>query len=230
MRIAYEWATANRSHVCFVSFNYDTLLDQACADYWGLDLEDLDSYVADDHASLLKPHGSVRWAWRLADEPNLDGTRAAANHRIGEGEPDEPWGFLLVTGQHPDHRPAPAPTPADLPALALPIAGKADFVWPPEHRAFFDQLATRVRRLLTVGWRAAEPHFVSVLDPLVMSDHRALLVSGGPNADGDVAEVVMNLGALGKRLNWSKATDGFRGVASNPQLEWLLQPVTWKTP
>lgn len=230
VRHLYQWAAGVDGHVCFVSFNYDTLLDQACADYWGLDLEDLDSYVSDRHASLLKPHGSIRWAWRVAEGPQLASSREAADHRIAEGEPDGAAEFPLVTGQMPNHRNVSVPTWPDLPAIALPVAGKSEFVWPKAHHDHFTSWQGSVRRLVTIGWRAAEPHFVDLLSPLIMNRHRVLLVTGGPSAESDVDEVASRLGRLGEGVDLRKLTQGFRPLFGNEELAWLLEDVDWPWP
>lgn len=118
----------------------------------------------------------------------------------------------------------------DLPALALPVAGKSDFVWPSEQAEFLGGLRTRVRRVLTVGWRAAEPHFVEKLHPMVMSGHRAMLVTGGPSGDQDVKDIVTRFGSLGERLNYRATTAGFSSIFADPNLEWLLEPASWPRP
>jgi hypothetical protein len=65
----YRWAARNRSHVRFVTFNYDTLLDRACASQWGLDPEDLSTYTADRYgkpsqAARIGPVGlGSPWGW-----------------------------------------------------------------------------------------------------------------------------------------------------------------------
>lgn len=52
-----------------------------------------------------------------------------------------------------------------IPALALPMPAKTEceLIWPAEQANFFSSLQGRVRRLLIIGWRAAEPEFVARL-------------------------------------------------------------------
>jgi hypothetical protein len=59
-----------------VSFNYDQLLDQACASVFGLHLHDMDAYISRPDVHVHKPHGAVNWA-QPADWPS---------GRIGDGK------------------------------------------------------------------------------------------------------------------------------------------------
>lgn len=233
VRHLYDWAVANHSHVCFISFNYDTLLDQACANHWGLDIEDPGTYIADDFASLLKPHGSVRWAWRDPNTAPVGTSAEAAAARIARGEPDDPTAWTIITGQFPGHSETPQNRALhpDLPALALPVDGKTGFILPSGHQAFLDELQGRVRRLLTIGWRAAEPDFVEVLSRLVMSRNRSLFVVGGPAATADFGGIINNFGDLWRRLESpQKLEEGFRPIFENGLFDWLLKDITWPPP
>jgi hypothetical protein len=58
VRRSYQWAARTGTHVCFVSFNYDPLLETACQAYFRFDPSNLWTYLDDRYASVLKPHGS----------------------------------------------------------------------------------------------------------------------------------------------------------------------------
>ena len=52
--------------MCFVSFNYDVLIEHACKATWNLNFHDLPSYCGKDpYAALAKPHGSALWHQRI---------------------------------------------------------------------------------------------------------------------------------------------------------------------
>lgn len=87
-----RWAMSMNRHVCIVSFNYDLLLDQACHDHWGLNPFNLDTYVSDPYTTLMKPHGSVQWAWHLPNQPQDVEPRIAPLHAITAGRPAIPEG------------------------------------------------------------------------------------------------------------------------------------------
>src|SRR5215211_1532284 len=61
VRECRDWCFEHGTHVCFVSFNYDTLLESACQTVWGFNPASADSYVADRRRSIIKPHGSALW-------------------------------------------------------------------------------------------------------------------------------------------------------------------------
>jgi hypothetical protein len=50
-----------------------------------------------------------------------------------------------------------------IPALALPLRSKARFVCPQEHLDVLNALLPQVDRILAIGWKAGEPHFLNLL-------------------------------------------------------------------
>lgn len=60
-----------------------------------------------------------------------------------------------------------------VPAIAIPVQTKTDdtFDWPDSHRAYLKQLLPQVTKILIIGWRRKEAHFLNLL--------REKLPSGG---------------------------------------------------
>jgi len=56
-----RWARERNECVMYVTFNYDTLLEQACRQA-DLFIKDLDSYTSHPRIRVLKPHGCTTWA------------------------------------------------------------------------------------------------------------------------------------------------------------------------
>ena len=113
-----------------------------------------------------------------------------------------------------------------VPALALPIDGKSDFVWPPEQLERLKLLQGMVTRLVTIGWRAAEPHFLELLRPLVRQDARCLVVTGGPDGESEAAGIQGRLkGSLDVGIGRSESfTEGFGELMHHPSpLDRLLE-------
>jgi hypothetical protein len=143
----YQWAAQKNSHVCFVNFNYDPLLDTACQNHFGLDPSDLDTYLASDVATLVKPHGSVLWAWAHPDVGPFDDDEyilpeafeeVAERASVLAGEPDTSWtGEVFAMAEPHSYVLTNAGKVPALPALALPITGKTGFVWPENQAQFF---------------------------------------------------------------------------------------------
>jgi len=178
----YQWGRRTGAYVSFVSFNYDHLLDSACESHFQLDPLCLSTYVEDDRVSVLKPHGSVLWAWPHPNVEPVEGVSDPVGDAIRAGEPESLYPGSVSTGRSPvevvnlgPQRYVPA-----YPALALPMASKSQLVWPPEQDALFreDLPNGSFGRVLLVGWRAAEPHFLSLLERLIPPDSKVLVVTG----------------------------------------------------
>jgi hypothetical protein len=80
------------------------------------------------------------------------------------------------------------------PTLALPIAGKADFVGPPEQLAHPRSLRGRFTHVLAIGWRGSEAHVLAELETLSAPECHLRIVTGGQNADTLAAVLARSLG------------------------------------
>jgi hypothetical protein len=207
------WAIQKSAHVALVSFNYDLLVDLACRDEWRLGLWEPTSYTENPHMSLVKPHGSVHWSW-VFDRPEMRlvdrTTQANAAMDLLPDLSATPRTVLASEAVF-----AEVPTSASVkgvlvPAMALPIQNKAAFAWPSTHQSFFEGLKGRVNRVVTVGWRAAEAHFVELLARLTTDDATGLVVTGGPQAASEGDQIAERI-SLAVRQAWTFPR-GFRGV------------------
>ncbi len=80
-----QWHTNHpREPICLVTFNYDTLLEQALQHVLGLELANLSSYIVGD-VKLFKLHGSVNWGHPLGwPADSFTSWTMAAHHLIGQ--------------------------------------------------------------------------------------------------------------------------------------------------
>ena len=150
--------------VCLVTFNYDTLLE-AALEHLGLMVGSMEDYI--DRLALFrvfKLHGSVNWAQEveilLPDNMNPGHPPSILRHLIehAAGLPIsnrfvlcDPGSMGVVNG-----RPV-------FPAIAIPVEKKQSFQCP-QH--MIDQLAAalpHVTKILVIGWRASEAHFLDLL-------------------------------------------------------------------
>lgn len=229
VRRVYQWAARTHEYACFVSFNYDHLLETACAVHFGFDVTKPDAYTSNELVSVLKPHGSVLWAWDYPEKPNARNTDLI-QRAIESGEPEKLENFNLVMRRSPVSW-----TFRNLqdewrtyPALALPILGKSNLVWPPDQDELF---RTRIPNgsfgnVLVIGWRAAEPHFNVLLDRLIVNGARLLVVTAGNNeemAELAAQETYENLGRFAQRSTKRFSLNGFRGI-SEDDWGWILNP------
>jgi hypothetical protein len=196
----YDWHLDTGFPVLLATFNYDVLLDRAAEDVvtgWKLG-RSLNSYVERDDFRLFKLHGSTDWS-RVARQaiPANTSVVDAAMQMIGNDaspvttiEPGTP--FVL----------AGLDTQIRFPAMAIPLRDKTDFECPPDHVTLLRTLLSKVTNVLIVGWRAAEPHAVGLLDcdnesqAGLFPSYVLNVVTG---SEKDVHELEENLGIVWRR-------------------------------
>ncbi len=239
-RVRY-WGTRKPDRtVTFVSFNYDLILEtamKACSSSFNpLELED---YVKDPLTRLLKPHGSACWYWWVNSPPTnpLDRLMSPMISRPG-GIPLEnaARNAIQMALKHGIDRSQIIPQEFGyngsgdalaeklIPALALPMDGKNLFVWPTEQEQTFADLSGRVTRLLTIGWRGLESHFVPLIPPLMNSSYKALVVAGGANGNQEAYDTAVRLGLGDQNIDrWKLLGTGFaKLLEGGEELEWFL--------
>lgn len=226
VRDLHTWAMKTGDHACLTSFNYDIILESACKAVYGFRAEAFDHYTSNSALSVLKPHGSVLWEWPLRGLSVRGDLAAAARATIDQSVDTD-----LDLGEI---RPARWPYASDaevsrpralaLPALALPVDSKSELVWPTDQAELFDRLQGRISKLLIVGWRAVEDHFLSTMDTLA-GRAKVVIVTGGPNAPGEAQEIRERLWArvTDNTSDVRIATKGFEGFARTSLLDWLLE-------
>lgn len=150
--------------VCLVTFNYDTLLEDALEDL-GFKIERMKDYV--DRSSLFrvfKLHGSVNWGLEV-DDPlpaNISPTNSHAvlNYLIKRGPSLKSSNrFVLcdpssmgVANRHPI-----------FPAIAIPVEKKQVFQCPTDMLDSLKKTLPHVTKIIIIGWRATETHFLKLL-------------------------------------------------------------------
>jgi hypothetical protein len=148
--------------VCLVTFNYDSLLDNALLSFGYNPQNDLERHF-DAHPTLklFRPHGSVNWS-RLVDLP--PGTRRQPDQLIEQADNFNLTEKYVVAVATDPHQFFNFETPI-VPAIAIPVQTKTDdtFEWPKSHRDYLEELLPHVTKILIVGWQAKEAHFSSML-------------------------------------------------------------------
>lgn len=183
-----SWRVRTSERVLLVTFNYDTLLEDAASDVLGFRLDGIDAYIASEEYKIFKAHGSVDWGRfiasgltpRRSDRPSVEAQiiNEAANLTLSD---DYIW-----LGRSSDHMRYDRPL---LPALAIPTLTKSGFECPPSHIETLAELLPEVKRMLVIGWRATEKHFVDdVLRGRVKNPIRVVaVVNGGTEMARDAA-------------------------------------------
>lgn len=216
--------------IALVTFNYDTLLDVACQSALGVDLhmeEYLRSYYEQPGLRVFKVHGSVNWH-RVAIGSRRLTPRGTEEERIQQvislggrlnspnsdeygliGPEDELTtknGFLMV------------------PAVALPLTAKDDFVMPARHVEGLRQTLAEVTRVLIVGWRGADTKLLDLWAEIANGNDmlKLLVVSGSFDEAKEVADRIGERVPFLRRIGFQG--NGFSDFMRSPDdLAWLLE-------
>ena len=169
---------------------------------------------------VFKPHGSTNWVRTLSDTMGVEAGNPehsiiALGHRVelapGFHLMADP-GQLQLEGRYV------------FPALALPVNTKVNFACPDDHMAQLKADIPLVTKLLVIGWRATEPHFLEFWkEPrpgsVPGSISKILIVAGGVNQAQGVQQ---NLVAAGIQGKFDLSDGGFSQFVAGPELDRFL--------
>jgi hypothetical protein len=208
----------------FVTFNYDRTLENAFADVLMVDIgrPDIATYISPDFA-IIKPHGSVDWIQVLAGTTDQSNgysipqlIRFAPHLDFNSGE------IIIKPGSNPS-----LSVPWH-PAIAIPVDRSKTFVCPPAHLQRLSYDLESVTRMLVVGWRATEQHFLEMLYER-LAKNRPLSLCIVDKGDGAVATQRNLEEALGDVISFRPLevhTDGFSAFVREGNVrEWLDRPL-----
>lgn len=161
-----HWRLTSGEDVCIVTFNYDTMIEEAL-EVVGLKIREIPDYIAHPNYKLFKVHGSVQWVREL-DMPfqaySLDQRMAvhqlignAASLNVSNRFKIRAGDFVAARGLENGGR------MGVFPAIAIPVVTKDSFECPPDHLAALQTLLPTVKKIITIGWRAKEAHFLDLL-------------------------------------------------------------------
>jgi hypothetical protein len=217
-----RWWHESNEQCCFVTFNYDRLLDWACQDELGLNLNSLDDYVSRESFKIIKFHGSINWVRPLdpdsrtkifrQDSPSVGDLISRASE-IRVTDEFLPVGEGIIGESETDR-------PNWLPALAIPIQKKAKHECPDAQIVALKGAMASTTRLLIIGWRGAEQHFWKLWEQRPPPSVKVLVSSGSGTIPPPLAA---NLpGRLGIDESRIGVTGGFtRLLAEQPLRDFL---------
>jgi hypothetical protein len=201
------WRRPLNEQVCIVTFNYDTMIEQAMSQVLRIDFDTFSRYISDENYRLIKLHGSIDWGREVVSPvaPRSPGDIVgnAANMKLSEQ-----YGKVVQRPVAFDDG------KVGFPALAIPVEKKSEFVCPPAHLEALANLISRVTKIIAIGWRATERHFLEMLTNRLMGlqgDVDLMVVSGDENG---VKETVNNLaiGSVKSERKRALRSDGFSGL------------------
>jgi len=157
-----------------VTFNYDALLENALYDH-GFSTKSLEDYLQSHRRyKLFKLHGSITWARAVEGL----GARSATRHDLIE------LGASLRLSKHfklydADLQDMQNGVPL-FPAIAIPLQSKDTFECPSEHVEWLRKLIPQVTKILFIGWRAGEAHFLRMLKEGLQKLDAIMVITGDP--------------------------------------------------
>jgi hypothetical protein len=200
--------------VCLVTFNYDTLLEDALGDL-GLEIKHMDDYTRGAALfRLFKLHGSVNWGRVL-------------KNRFPSTELQPSDQFVLCD---PSTMRSPDIGHTLFPAIAIPLQKKSIFECPQPILEEFVSLLREVRKILMVGWRATEEHFLALLGNKltgVSPEVRVHIVAGPRGPHGEVPGEAVQANIYRALLNnpplpCSIDEGGFTDFMRSPRVQQFL--------
>jgi hypothetical protein len=183
-------------HVCFVTFNYDTLFEQSLTQF-DISFPSLGHYVSDPNCTVVKLHGSTDWSyWIRKRTTNILQNEPTPHDIIRAAPPIDPKTALLSkTDEAP--RESVGERYFSVPALAIPVVSKSEFVCPGLHLDALRALLPNVTHLAAIGWKAAEKHFLTMLGEGLGKPVRVTAVCGNATESNEVLERIRAAGVSG---------------------------------
>lgn len=211
-----RWQESSGVPIVFVTFNYDTLLEQALKGF-GLKIASLDHYIERDSLRLVKAHGSIDWCHPV-EASYLDHTTDKVHGMI------EDYDQITVSPEflfEPKREQLSWQENYLYPALAIPVKKDKRFECPDHHVDVLRTAAAHAKRLLVIGWAGADPHFLNLLRDQHCSPDRTLVVCG---SDAGSAATNEQLALAGIKRNCEPVPTGFSDLfrAEPDPLAWLL--------
>jgi hypothetical protein len=172
-----RWRSHRDARILAVTFNYDSILREALRSYLGKEFHTLDAYVEDGPWLLFHLHGMTDWERVTTLSTNQADSRTVFDAPSSYVEEDD----YVLRGYTGTGR-------ITLPALAIPVTAKSNFICPPNHVSSLTALLPGVGRLLVVGWHGSENHFIEMLRIGLRKNIPALVVNQDVNGANVIAK------------------------------------------
>jgi len=214
---------------CLVTFNYDTLLEEAFLSL-GQRFLSLDDYISKSDYRIIKPHGSVNWARELdtlkqvdirdhlqfANDliAHADTLQAGDRYRLisdSDRSQGRPW---VVSHMRIPNKPD---SQAVFPAVAIPLEKKQDYVCPPSHMEVLKECMSKADKLLVIGWKGADENFLELLSKGLKRGIPKMVVSSGKDSAEKVKSTLQRFGIDG--ANWLLGEKGFTNEVRSGSIE-----------
>lgn len=210
--------------VSLITFNYDTLLEDAL-ELRGLKITGFQDYIRDDSVfRVFKLHGSINWArevdYGLPENVNPPYGQGVLHHLV------EHANHIHVSDRFVFGDPAAGSRNADqpwFPAIAIPLERKSQFVCPGQILMKLEAVLPSVTSIMVIGWRGTEDHFIRLLDEHLRPHVRIFVVDKDLQAAGrTAAHLKSSLGKCQPDTGGEPAT-GFSEFVLSPRCSQILK-------
>lgn len=172
--LAHEYTLeTHETMVPIITFNYDTLLEEALTRQLGYCFDTIHDYInfSEKNILLFKPHGSCNWIrqikpgnLRMSTEKNNHISQLSAKiytdklnlHKLYNNISEQ----IEVLNQTNNIR---HDKQAYYPALLIPYKDKDEFSMPQRHTSILRHMLSSVDEFLVIGWKGTEEHFSDML-------------------------------------------------------------------
>ncbi len=220
-----RWRSQSGEKICIVTFNYDTLLELSIPPALQLTISDLPDYISNTNYKIIKVHGSVNWGrelnMRIGDLMNRNVWQVAYEYIDRAAELNFGDRYHIST-EYPiawgkrqfdtDRFPL-------FPAIALPLVQKTSFECPEDHLRTLREALPDVTKILIIGWRGTEEHFLTLLREHLKNPPTIMIVASGLDEASQVGSDLMKMG-IGR--GFVAANGGFTHVIRNREIDIFL--------
>lgn len=205
LREIERWRHEYSEQVCFVTFNYDTLLEDAIQQFQNAEIKSLDGYLFLGPYMVIKLHGSINWGFDV----DIDPQGYTPQRIIKEVASLRVTNRIKLVSEHPMVK---QDGHLVFPAVSIPVENKDEFTCPEKHVEALAAVLPKVNKILTVGWRATEAGFLSMLGARLtgLKGKPALMIVSGDRKGA--AETSAN---LNRAHSIAPIENGFTGLIDN---------------
>ncbi len=223
-----KWRIKNNEKVRIVTFNYDTFIESACERNSVLKIRELSSYVANDDYKIFKVHGSVDWARKsIAPDGFFEATGAEGDLNTRAREQIIKLAESLKISEETVKIDSPKQYYKEeyllFPSIAIPVEKKKEFECPEEHTKQLIKSFKEIDRVLVIGWRGTEKHFLDMWKVSTPFHHAIEVVSTTEESATKTIERISQGGVgIGHSKHFMKG-GGFSKYLESEDLETFLK-------
>jgi hypothetical protein len=214
------WRASHLEPILFVTFNYDTLLEEALRISLNVVLNrsdqhdsSLSTYVNGNDYRLIKLHGSIDWEIAVP-YGSFDSRAPAEVETLIRRSNITLTDYFAYVGRFRGEN------VVAYPAIGVPTQNKSDsdFACPKLHQQRLIEALPKVTKLIAIGWRGAERHFLDVLNGRLTNVEHALAVADSVE---NAQETVKHLRTVGVKA--APLGGGFSGFIESDGLVQCLR-------